>query len=94
MFLRINKSSQYCPAAAVVAVAVLALERGAIFAADGPALVWQIKVLPDKAPDCSSLKSMVETATRGCKTNDAHGCPSCARENGLRGLALEFATRA
>ena len=29
-----------------------------------------IKVLPDKAPDCSSLKAIVESVTRGCKTND------------------------
>lgn len=49
----------------------------AIFAADTkPAdapvagLVSGIKVLPDKSPDCSSLKSIVETVTRGCKTND------------------------
>jgi len=33
-------------------------------------LVRGIKVLPDKVPDCSSLKSIVETVTRGCKTND------------------------
>ncbi|NQU22652.1 MAG: hypothetical protein HQ567_15355, partial [Candidatus Nealsonbacteria bacterium] len=39
-------------------------------AAKAPGLVSQIKVLPDKAPDCSSLKSMVESITRECKTND------------------------
>lgn len=33
-------------------------------------IVRGIKVLPDKAPDCSSLKSIVETVTRDCKTND------------------------
>jgi hypothetical protein len=33
-------------------------------------LVAEIKVLPDKAPDCSSLKSIVESITRECKTND------------------------
>ncbi|MBI1247864.1 hypothetical protein GC197_08435 [bacterium] len=32
--------------------------------------VQNIKVLPDKAPDCSSLKSIVDSVTRGCKTND------------------------
>lgn len=32
--------------------------------------VSQIKVLPDKAPDSSSLKSIVQTVTRDCKTND------------------------
>src|ERR1700761_1164062 len=35
-----------------------------------PALVSQIKVQPDKAPDCTSLKSIVESVTRDCKTND------------------------
>ena len=38
----------------------------------GPAAqVTRIKVQPDKAPDCSSLKSIAESVTRGCKTNDA-----------------------
>ncbi|HWG47352.1 MAG TPA: hypothetical protein VN688_31605 [Gemmataceae bacterium] len=32
--------------------------------------VHQIKVVTDKAPDCSSLKAMVQSVTRGCKTND------------------------
>ena len=32
--------------------------------------VKQIKVVNDKAPDCTTLKSIVETVTRGCKTND------------------------
>ena len=35
-----------------------------------PAAVHRIKVLPDKAPDCSSLKSIVGGVTRDCKTND------------------------
>lgn len=35
-----------------------------------PGLVRGIKVLPHKAPDCSSLKSIVESVTRGCRTND------------------------
>jgi len=35
-----------------------------------PGQVRQIKVVADKAPDCSSLKSMVESVTRGCRTND------------------------
>ena len=30
----------------------------------------QIKVLPDKAPDCSTLKFIADTVTRGCQTND------------------------
>jgi hypothetical protein len=32
--------------------------------------VSQIKVVNDKAPDCSTLKSIVESVTRDCKTND------------------------
>jgi len=35
-----------------------------------PGIVRQIKVVTDRAPDCSSLKSIVESVTRGCKTND------------------------
>ncbi len=35
-----------------------------------PGLVRQIKVLPDQAPDCSSLKSIAESVTRGCTNND------------------------
>jgi len=44
-----------------------------LHAADPPApsgQVRQIKVVADKAPDCSSLKSIVASVTRGCKTND------------------------
>ena len=29
-----------------------------------------VKVVNDRAPDCSSLESIVETVTRGCKTDD------------------------
>ena len=32
--------------------------------------VKKIRVQPDRAPDCASLKSIVESITRGCKTND------------------------
>jgi hypothetical protein len=35
-----------------------------------PALVRQVKVQPDKAPDCTSLKSIADSVTRGCTTND------------------------
>lgn len=34
------------------------------------ATVSRIKVQPDKAPDCTSLKLIVESVTRNCKTND------------------------
>ncbi len=38
--------------------------------AKAPSLVHQIKVICDQAPDTSTLKSIVESVTRGCKTND------------------------
>ncbi len=60
---------------ALLVVAVIALGWEATRAADPPAgdtpgLVRQIKVLPDKAPDCSTLKAIVDSITRECKTND------------------------
>lgn len=36
----------------------------------GEGVAKRIKVLADKAPDCSSRKAIVESVTRGCKTND------------------------
>jgi hypothetical protein len=30
----------------------------------------QVKVVADRAPDCSSLKAIVQSVTRGCKTDD------------------------
>jgi hypothetical protein len=30
----------------------------------------RVKVLNDRAPDCSSLKSIVQSVTRDCKTDD------------------------
>jgi hypothetical protein len=54
-------------------LAVLLVQGAAQAAEPGgsvPGLVSGIKVLPDKAPDCSSLKAIAETVTRGCKTND------------------------
>ena len=41
-----------------------------------PATDSAIKVLPDKAPDCTSLKTIVESVTRGCQTNDERPSPS------------------
>jgi hypothetical protein len=40
------------------------------FAQQPTALVSQVKVLPDKAPDCTSLKAIAQSVTRGCKNND------------------------
>jgi len=62
----------------VLALIVVFLSSGVAAAAPKPAtkpaplpgFVRQIKVVADKAPDCSSLKSIVATVTRGCKTND------------------------
>src|SRR5438105_1912367 len=54
---------------------LLLLLSGFAFAAaseaDHAAVVPQIRVQPNLAPDCSSLKSIAESVTRGCKTNDA-----------------------
>ncbi len=50
--------------------ALAAAPQAAEKTAKVPGLVAEIKVLPDKAPDCSSLKSIVESITRECKTND------------------------
>ncbi|MDB5356086.1 MAG: hypothetical protein JWN24_2539 [Phycisphaerales bacterium] len=41
--------------------------------ADGDARVHGVKIVADKAPDCSSLKSIVQSVTRDCKTNDEKG---------------------
>jgi hypothetical protein len=62
--------------AVVAAALIVTTARAAVSPAaekttgKAPGLVAQIKVLPDKAPDCSSLKSIVESITRECKTND------------------------
>lgn len=59
-----------------LAVMGLVLLAGDSIANDGlatgepPATVRRIKVLPDKAPDCTTLKSIVDSVTRGCRTND------------------------
>ena len=42
---------------------ILMVAAGQAATAQAPALVTQIKVLPDKAPDCSSLKAIVESIT-------------------------------
>ncbi len=77
MCTRIKKSSNRWLNFALIVAAVLVLGPGAGHATDlppgpeAPGAVKQVKVLPDKAPDCTSLKSIAETVTRGCKTNDA-----------------------
>lgn len=53
--------------AALVFASALA---GADTAADPPGLARRIRVQPDQAPDCSSLKAIVESVTRGCTSND------------------------
>jgi len=55
---------------AVLALAGFAFSSYAGQDAKLEAQVSQIKVQPDKAPDCSSLKAIVESVTRDCKTND------------------------
>ena len=59
-----------------VIVCLISFSGKASLAADptpanqSPAMVASIKILPDKAPDCTSLKTIVESVTRDCKTND------------------------
>ncbi|HQL73038.1 MAG: hypothetical protein BWX88_00164 [Planctomycetes bacterium ADurb.Bin126] len=56
----------------VVSVMVMSLCLGTSAAPppQAPGLVRAVKVLPDKAPDCTSLKAIADSVTRGCKTND------------------------
>ena len=76
MWMRIEKRDVgRLVGAGVAAIAlVLLVARGQAADRPGPgeaaALVRQIKVLPDKAPDCSTLKAIVDSVTRECKTND------------------------
>jgi hypothetical protein len=51
-------------------IALLACSPLTAAEGEAPATVSAIKVLPDKAPDCTSLKTIVESVTRGCRTND------------------------
>ncbi len=51
-----------------MAASMLAAEAVSVPLPDG--VVRGIRVLPDKAPDCSSLKSIALSVTRDCKTND------------------------
>ena len=57
-------------ALAVMAGAAAAQEKAAEVPALPPAFVHAVKVAADKAPDCSSLATIVETVTRGARTND------------------------
>ncbi len=53
----------------IVLIAMCLLGLGVSWASAEP--LGSIKVTTDRAPDCSSLKSIVESVTRGCKTDDA-----------------------
>ena len=64
--MSLARKALFCSMLSVaLAAAATAADTGAV-----PCQVKGIKALPDKAPDCTSLKSIVETITRGCKTND------------------------
>ena len=70
-----GRSATDCTAAFQYGCALLALLGTAWPAMSAPdfkpeAQVSQIKVQPDKAPDCTTLKSIVETVTRECRSND------------------------
>ena len=59
-----------CVAMMCAAVQAPAAPPAAAQAAQASGAVRQIKIVADKAPDCSGLKAIVESVTRGCKTND------------------------
>lgn len=70
-----GRSATDCTAAFQYGCALLALLGTAWPAMSAPdfkpeAQVSQIKVQPDKAPDCTTLKSIVESVTRDCRSND------------------------
>src|SRR5258708_637546 len=58
-----------CLLAIVLATAFVPAAPGADVPSAGKK-VRRIKVVADKAPDCSTLESIVKSVTRGCKTND------------------------
>lgn len=51
-------------------VGLSASVQGQPAANSSPGTVRQIKITADKAPDCSTLKTIIESVTRDCKTND------------------------
>ncbi|MGA2496199.1 MAG: hypothetical protein ABSH20_00570 [Tepidisphaeraceae bacterium] len=57
-----------CLVLSSTATVLMAAEVASAPQPDG--IVRAIRVLPDKAPDCSSLKSIALSVTRDCKTND------------------------
>lgn len=60
-------------AGSLIVATIVCAVASATFAAPPPAparTVRTIKVLPDRAPDCTSLKSIVQSVTRDCRTND------------------------
>ena len=62
--------TRWAAMAAVLSGIAFVAAPAAASAAKARGLVAAIKILPDKAPDCSSLKSIVASITRECKTND------------------------
>jgi hypothetical protein len=58
------------PSLVVLALPVCCTSLSAAEQLSAPGLVRQVKVLTDRAPDCSSLKAIVENVTLGCTTND------------------------
>jgi hypothetical protein len=69
ILMRVTQFRRAISIAWIASASTLALHATA-FAAEAPGRVHQIAVLPDKAPDCRSLKSIVESVTRDCRTND------------------------
>lgn len=67
------KSNAFTLPVAIALLAGLCIASTTSAAVADPAtagLVRGISVLPDKAPDCSSLKAIAASVTRGCQSND------------------------
>ena len=54
-------------------LAILATFAGLVSRAGEAEAVRGIKVVADRAPDCSTLRTIVDSVTRDCKTNDEKG---------------------
>jgi len=65
-----DETTAYCAALALVLAAAVQAAPAAEKPLP-PGKVRRIKVVADKAPDCTSRQALVRSVTRGCKTNDA-----------------------
>ncbi|MFT5856004.1 MAG: hypothetical protein ACI8XO_003256 [Verrucomicrobiales bacterium] len=66
-----NRQILHLICSSVIATSLVNISNAAPPNSASPGLVRQIKVLPDQAPDCTSLKTIVDSVTRDCPNNDA-----------------------